>query len=71
MTSNTVQQIMNKPDTNNVSSDGDSSDSRDSRQLQSSEVLKRLNSRKDPLFFEFFSIYTAQSVKQKLVAKKF
>lgn len=28
------------------------------------KILNKMNGQKDPLFFEFFSIYTAQSVKQ-------
>ena len=28
------------------------------------KILNKISGQKDPLFFEFFSIYTAQSVKQ-------
>jgi hypothetical protein len=75
MATNTIQEIMNKQpgSARSISSDESLSDSDTSAKVDSSnaQILRKLNSKKDPLFFEFFSIYTAQSVnQQKLVTKR-
>ena len=64
MDSTTVQEIMNKI---KVSKDSEYSDSESEESVKlegGDKVLNKIDGRRDPLFFEFFSIYTAQSVKQ-------
>lgn len=64
MGTSTLQEIMNRQTERNQS-DLSSSDDEDLRPKTGTEkVLQKLNGKKDPLFFEFFSIYTAQSIKQ-------
>ena len=85
MERSSVQEILNKlPKRDSDLSDSQSFESSESDYEQikndndperktgnnTESVLHRLNSQTDPLFFEFFSIYTAQSVKQKLLTKK-
>lgn len=57
-----MQEIMNRmPASRESSIDGSESDGK----IEGGDkMLARLDGRKDPLFFEFFSIYTAQSVRQ-------
>lgn len=56
MEGSTVQKLMRRASSL-------SSLSSESENLKS-DVIRGVNAKKDPLFFEFFSIYTAQSVKQ-------